>query len=89
MSLEGMSKQQLAQHAAHLEDLILQHADSLRMPNASVAAETVSNARSVCDRCVKVVQHQPVAIYEVTHPFPCKKKSATVAKHPHRRGSFQ
>ncbi|CAL8464602.1 g4137 [Coccomyxa elongata] len=45
-----MSRQQLAQHAAHLEDLILQHADSLRMPNASVAAETVSNASSDCDR---------------------------------------
>ena len=62
MSMEGMSRQQLAQHAARLEDLILQHVDSLRMPNASTVAEAVSNATSDCDRCVPPgVQHQPVA----------------------------
>ncbi len=49
--LEEMSRQELAQHAARLEDLILQHADNLRHQNSSLAAESASNTTSDCNRC--------------------------------------
>jgi hypothetical protein len=48
--LEDMSRQELAQHAARLEDLILQRADSLHNQTSSLAAETMPNTTSDCDR---------------------------------------
>ena len=48
--LEDMSRQELAQHAARLEDLILQHADSLHNQTSSLSVDAASNTTSDCDR---------------------------------------